>query len=180
VKYAGWNAVNWNLIMESRNPQRVKIAERQAQDKASRNTTRILIVSNNSTIQQELAKLINHEADLEFCIEAKCTGQAQDAIEKPQVDLAIVDICSKDTKGFRVADTTRFQYSNIPVILLSMHNEALHTEHTLPAKTKEYFADKKATEQIIKAIRYVQSLLKSQIFGFTLAVNLERSPQNDY
>jgi hypothetical protein len=61
-----------------------------------------------------------------------------------------------------------------------MHNEALHTEHTLPAKTKEYFADKKATEQIIKAIRYTQSLLRSHIFGFTLAVNLERSPQNDY
>ena len=61
-----------------------------------------------------------------------------------------------------------------------MHNEAIHTEHTLPAETKGYFADKKATEQIIKAIRYVQSLLKSQIFGFTLAVNLEGSPHNDY
>jgi DNA-binding NarL/FixJ family response regulator len=161
--------------MESRSPQRVKIAEREAQDKASRNASRILIVSDNSTLRQELSKLINHEADLEICIETKCTGQAQVVIEKQQVDLAIVDISSKDTNGFRVSDTTRFQYSNIPVILLSVDNEDSRAKHTLPAETKEYFADKKATEQIIKAIRYTQSLLRSKIFGFTLAVDIGRS-----
>jgi DNA-binding NarL/FixJ family response regulator len=141
------------------------------QNMASQNKTTILIVSDNSIIQQELSNLINREADLEICIEAKCTDQAKGTIEKQQADLAIIDISS---------NTTRFQYSNIPVIVLSMHNEDSHTKHTLPAETKEYFADKKATEQIIKAIRYVQSLLRSQIFGFTLAVNLERSPRNDH
>jgi DNA-binding NarL/FixJ family response regulator len=161
--------------MESRSPQRVKIAEREAQDKASRNASRISIVSDNSTLRQELSKLINHEADLEICIETKCTDQAQVVIEKQQVDLAIVDISSKDTNGFRVSDTIRFQHSNIPVILLSVHNEDGRAKHTLPAETKEYFADKKATEQIIKAIRYTQSLLRSKIFGFTLAVNIGRS-----
>lgn len=139
MKYAGGNAVNWNLIMESRSPQRVKIAEREAQDEDGRNTTGILIVSDNSTIRQELPKLINHEADMEICIEDKCTGQAQGDIEKQRVDLAIVDISSKDTNDFRVADTTRFQYSNIPVILLSMHNEAIHTEYTLPLETERIF-----------------------------------------
>ena len=150
------------------------------QNMASQNKTTILIVSDNPTIQQELSKLINREADLEICIEAKCTDQAQGIIEKQQVDLAIVDISPKDTSGFSVADTTRFQHLNIPVILLSMHNEEPHTKHTLPAEAKECFADQKVTEQIIKAIRYVQSLLRSQIFGFTLSVNLERNPRNDH
>lgn len=166
--------------MESRSPQRVKIAEREAQDKASRNASRISIVSDNSTLRQELSKLINHEADLEICIETKCTDQAQVVIEKQQVDLAIVDISSKDTNGFRIADTTRFQYLNIPIVLLSMHDKALHGEHTSPAKNKGYLADQKATEQIIKAISYAQSLLRSHIFGFTLAVEIERSPRNDH
>jgi DNA-binding NarL/FixJ family response regulator len=121
------------------------------QNMASQNKTTILIVSDNSIIQQELSNLINREADLEICIEAKCTDQAKGTIEKQQADLAIIDISSKDANGFRVADTTRFQYSNIPVIVLSMHNEDSHTKHTLPAETKEYFAD-----------------------------NLERSPRNDH
>ena len=169
------------MNIKSRNSEITEVVNSgKEQNINSQNKTTILIVSSNSIIQQELSKLINLEADLESCIEAKCTGQAQDAIEKQQVDLAVVDISSKDAKGFRVADTTRFQYSNIPVIVLSMHNEDSHTKHTLPAETKEYFADRKATEQIIKAIRYVQSLLRSHIFGFTLAVNLERSPRNDH
>jgi DNA-binding NarL/FixJ family response regulator len=169
------------MNMKSRNSEITEAMNSgKEQNITSQNKTTILIVSDNPTIQQELSKLINHEADLEVCIEARCTGQAQDAIEKHQVDLAIVDISSKDANGFRVADTIRFQYSNIPIILLSMHNEALHTVPNLQAETKRYLADQKATEQIIKAIRYVQSLLRSRIFGFILAVNLERNSRNDH
>jgi DNA-binding NarL/FixJ family response regulator len=169
------------MNMKNRNPEIIESANsRNEQNMAVQNKTRILIISDNSTLYQELSQLIKKEADLEICIEPEGSGQAQTELEKQQVDLAIVDITSRDTNCFRVSDTTRFQYSNIPVILLSMQNEAPHTEHTLPAGTKEYFADQKSTEQIIKAIRYVQSLLRSKIFGFTLAVKIEGSLRNDH
>jgi DNA-binding NarL/FixJ family response regulator len=166
--------------MEIRNPQKIKATKKEAQDEVRRNKTRILIVGDHPIIQKELCQLFNHEADLEICIEAKDTDQAQGAIGKQQIDLAIVNISSKDTNGFKVADTIKFQYSNIPIVLLSIHDEALHAKNTLRAEAKEPLLNCQATERIIKAIRYTQSLLRSQIFVFTLVVNLERSPQDDY
>jgi DNA-binding NarL/FixJ family response regulator len=169
------------MDMKSRNSETAEAMNSgKGQNITSQNKTRILIVSNNSTIRQELAKLINHENDLEICNDPQGDCQTQDAIEKHRVDLAIIDITSRDTNCFRVTDTTRLQYSNVPVILLSMHNEAMYKEHALPAEPEESLFNQQAIEQIIKAIRYVQSLLRSKIFGFTLAVKIERNPRNDY
>jgi DNA-binding NarL/FixJ family response regulator len=167
--------------MKIRNTHRIKIAvEKEAQDEVSRNKAGILIVGDDSIVRQELAELINRKPDIGICIEVGNTEQLRDTISKQQIDLAIVDISSNDTNGFKVADTIKLQCPNVPIVLLSVHNEALHTEHTLQAETKESLLSRQTTGQIIKAIRYAKSLLRSQIFGFTLVVNLEGSPKNDY
>ncbi len=167
--------------MENRNPQRIKIAvEKEAQDEVGRNKTRILIVGGHPIVRQGLVEIINRKPDIGICIEVENTNQSWDTVSKQQIDLAIVDISFKDTNGFKLADKIKLQCPNVPIVLLSVHNEALHTEHTLQAETKESLLNRQATEQIIKAIHYAQSLLKSRILGFTLVVNLEGSPQNDY
>ncbi len=159
--------------MESRNTQRIKIAdEEEVQFKANNNQTGILIVGGHPTIRQRLIKLINQEPDIGNCTEANNTNQAFDTISKQQVDLAIVDISLKDTNGFKLADKIKSQCPNLPIVLLSMNDRTSHAEHTLQAETKESFLNRQATEQIIKAIRYAQSLLRSQIFGFTVCVKV--------
>ena len=162
--------------MENRNPQRIKIAvEEEAQDEVSRNKTRILIAGGHPIIQKELCQLFNHEADLEICIDTEDTNQAQEAIEKQQLDLAIVDISSKDTNGFKFADKIKLECPNLPILLLSINDKTFHAEHPSQAETKESLLNRQATEQIIKAIHYAQSLLRSKIFGFTFVVNIGRS-----
>ncbi len=161
--------------MENRNPQRIKATKREAQDKVSKNKTKILIVSDHPIIQKELCQLFNHEADLEICIDTEDTNQAQEAIEKQQLDLAIVDISSKDTNGFKFADKIKLECPNLPILLLSINDKTFHAEHPSQAETKEFLLNRQATEQIIKAIHYTQSLLRSKIFGFTFVVNIGRS-----
>ncbi|MHC4637025.1 MAG: response regulator [Planctomycetota bacterium] len=167
--------------MKSRNTQRIKIADEQkVQFKADNNQAGILIVSGHPSICQRLVTIINQEPDIGSCMKANNTNQTYETISKQEIGLAIVDISFKDTNGFKLADTIKLQCPNLPIILLSRNDSTFNAEHTLQAATKESFANKQATEQIIKAIRYAQSLLRSQIFGFTLVVNLEGSPQNDY
>ena len=167
--------------MKSRNSQRIKIADKEeVQVKAANNQAGILIVSDHLFVRKGLVELINLKPDIGICIEVENTNQSWDTISKQQIDLAIVDISSKNSKGFKLADKIKLQCPNLPIVLLSMNDRTSHAEHTLQAETKESFANQQATEQIIKAIHYAQSLLRSHIFGFTLVVNVERNPQDDY
>ena len=94
--------------------------EKEAQDEVSRNKTRILIVSDHPTICQRLIELINQEPDIGNCIEANDTNQTFDTISKQQVDLAIIDVSLKDTKGFKLADKIKLQCPNLPIVVLSL------------------------------------------------------------
>ncbi len=165
--------------MENRNPQRIKIAvEEEAQDEVSRNKTRILIAGGHPVVRQGLVELINRKLDIEICIEVDNTNQSWDTISQQQINLAIIDISSKDTNGFKFADKIKLECPNLPILLLSINDKRFHAEHISQAKIKESLLNQQATEQIIKAIHYAQSLLRSKIFGFTLVVNLKRSPQD--
>lgn len=162
--------------MKSRNSQRIKIADKEeAQVKAAKNQAGILIVSDHPIVRKGLAELINGKPDIGICIEVENTNQHWATIRKQRIDLAIVDISSKDTNGLTLADKIKLERPNLPILLLSINDKIFHAEHTLQAESKESLLNRQATEQIIKAIYYAQSLLRNQIFGFTLAVNIERS-----
>jgi hypothetical protein len=53
-----------------------------------------------------------------------------------------------------------------------MRDEILHDRSTLEAGAEEYTVDQEATKQILKAIRYIQTLLRCQVFGFTVLVKV--------
>jgi len=55
--------------------------------------TRILIVDDHAIVRQGLIKLVNEEPDLVVCAKASNTDEALNALEKQQIDLAIVNIC---------------------------------------------------------------------------------------
>jgi DNA-binding NarL/FixJ family response regulator len=144
-------------------------------DMTCKDTTRILIAGDYPPIRKALAELIGREADLGACVETENIDRVLIAIKKQQADLAIVDISSKDTNGIQLAEKIKLQFPNLPVLMLSIHDQAPSTERSSQAGAEEYYLNEKITEQIIKAVRYIKSLLRSQIFGFTILVKTERS-----
>ncbi|MHC4890257.1 MAG: response regulator [Planctomycetota bacterium] len=139
--------------------------------------TRILIAGDYPPLRQGLIQLIGQETDLGVCVEAENANLALDTIKKQEVDLAIVDISSKDTNDVQLAEKIKLQYPSLPVVLLSMHDRPAHAECSSRAEAEEHPLNEQATEHIIKAVRYIQSLLRSRIFGFTILVKTERSSE---
>jgi DNA-binding NarL/FixJ family response regulator len=134
--------------------------------------TRILVVDDHPNMRQGLIQLINQEAELGVCLEAESTAQAWKVVYKQQVDMAIVDVSPGRAKAFELIEKMRLQCPSIPILILTAHSEAVNTGGVLEGETGGYFGHQEIREKIIKAIRYVQSLLRTEVHGFTILVKV--------
>lgn len=115
----------------------------------------ILIVDDHPIVRQGLAQLINQENDLVVCGQAEDAHSAIQAIRELDPDLVIVDISLKDTSGVELIKDLKVQYPDLPVLTLSMHDEAVYGERALRAGAKGYIMKQEATEKVVTAIRRV-------------------------
>ncbi|MBA7711071.1 Transcriptional regulatory protein DegU [subsurface metagenome] len=118
---------------------------------------KILIVDDHSIVRKGLIQLINEEPDLVVCAEAENAAQALEAIEKKQIDLAIVDISLEGTNGIQLTEKIKYQRPQLPVLILTMHDEALYAKRAFQAGAGGYITKQEAAETIITAIRLMLS-----------------------
>jgi DNA-binding NarL/FixJ family response regulator len=116
---------------------------------------RILIVDDHPIFRQGMAQLLNHEDNLHVCAEAETAQQAMDAVERLRPDLAIVDISLRGTNGIELLKSLRVIAPKLPVLVLSMHDEALYAERALRAGARGYVMKQERPERVIAAIHEV-------------------------
>ena len=131
------------------------IEKRQA--KTDRGQDKVLVVDDHPIVRQGLADLINQEKNLMVCGQAEDAHQAMVAIKQLMPDMVIVDISLKESSGMELIKDIKTQYPNLPVLILSMHDESLYAERALRAGAKGYIMKQQATEELIAAIRKVLS-----------------------
>lgn len=113
-------------------------------------------------MRERLSELINRQGDLHVCGEAEDAHQARAAVEKFKPDLAIVDITLKDTYGIELIRDLKARHPDLPVLVLSMHDESLYAERSLRAGAHGYICKCEASEKVISAIR---TLLAGEIYA---------------
>jgi DNA-binding NarL/FixJ family response regulator len=121
----------------------------------------ILLIDDHPIVRQGLAQLINQEPDLHVSSEAASAREALEMLEKEMPDIAIVDISLDDRSGIELIKDLRARNENLPVLVLSMHDEALYAERALRAGAKGYIMKQEATEKVMTAIR---KALEGQIY----------------
>jgi len=115
----------------------------------------VLIVDDHPIVRQGLALLINQEKDLEVCGQAEDAHEAMQAIGRLDPDMVIVDIGLKDTSGIELIKDLKIQHPDLPVLTLSMYDEAVYGERALRAGARGYVMKQEATEKVVTAIRCV-------------------------
>jgi len=115
----------------------------------------VLIVDDHPIVRQGLAQLINQEKDLEVCGQAGDAHEAMQAIRQLNPDMVIVDIGLGDTSGVELIKDLKIQYPDLPVLTLSMYDEAVYGERALRAGARGYVMKQEATEKVVTAIRRV-------------------------
>jgi DNA-binding NarL/FixJ family response regulator len=102
-----------------------------------------------------LRQLIGNEPDLDVCGEADDAPEALEQIEATKPNLAIVDITLRTTSGLEVIKDLHIRQPDLPVLVISMHDESLYAERVLRAGGRGYIMKQEGGKKIIEAIRRV-------------------------
>jgi DNA-binding NarL/FixJ family response regulator len=99
---------------------------------------RVLIVDDHPIVRQGLRRLIEAEPDLEVCGESETAREAKSSIRDLEPDAVIVDVSLKQGDGLELVKDTRAHYPALPLLVLSMHDEAIYAERMLSAGANGY------------------------------------------
>lgn len=125
--------------------------------KEKNSTKRILIVDDHPMMRTGLAQLIDNEPDLKVCSEADTAGQALEMVTSQKIDLVLLDISLPDKNGLEVIKDIHAQKSELPILIVSMHDEALYAERVLRAGARGYIMKQEGGKKLMSAIRQVLS-----------------------
>jgi DNA-binding NarL/FixJ family response regulator len=125
--------------------------------KARLKRKRILIVDDHPVVREGLVQQLNREPDLEVCAEAANASQALVALERTKPDLVLADINLPGRSGLELIREIRTLSPRLPVLVLSMHDEAVFAERVLRAGGRGYVSKQTEPKRLAEAIRRVLS-----------------------
>ncbi|HEX4857748.1 MAG TPA: response regulator transcription factor [Usitatibacteraceae bacterium] len=116
---------------------------------------RIMVVDDHTIVLHGLKELINNEVDLEVALEAGTAEQALEILATETPDLLITDISLPGLSGLELIKQLQQSHPQLPVLVLSMHDELVHGERAFRLGAKGYLVKQEATEKVIIAIRKI-------------------------
>jgi DNA-binding NarL/FixJ family response regulator len=116
---------------------------------------RIFIVDDHAMFRDGLQQLIDREADLIVCGDAAEATEAMERISRSNPDLVIVDISLSGKSGIDLIKAIKDKYEDLPVLVVSMHEESLYAERALRAGAMGYVMKQEPAKVVKVAIRKV-------------------------
>ena len=123
--------------------------------------SRALIVDDHPVVRRGLAQLIDREPNLQVCGEAGTVREALQAVADLDPDVVVVDVVLKSGSGIELVKDIKARRPDLPVLVLSMHDESLFAERALRAGARGYIMKQEATGKLLEAIRRV---LKGEVY----------------
>lgn len=112
-------------------------------------------------MREGLAQLIEHEPDLCVSAQADNAAQALASMATQPPDLAVVDISLPDKSGLELIKDLQSMHPQLPLLVISMHDETLYAERVLRAGGRGYIMKQEGGKKLMEAIRQV---LQGQIY----------------
>ena len=116
---------------------------------------RIVIVDDHPLFRKGLEELIQSDDSFAVCGEAGNAAEAMEVIRKLNPELVIVDLSLPGANGIELIKNIRAEFSKLPILVLSMHDESLYAVRALRAGADGYVMKHEAMANVIQAIREV-------------------------
>lgn len=149
------------MSTEKRAARRAKSAPVR-QEPRTRSTTQaakrqILLVDDHPLTSEGLAGVINREADLEVCGLAGNPAEAMSALGRLKPDLMVTDMTMPGRSGIEFIKDVHAMQPQLPILVLSMHDEMLYAERALRAGARGYLMKDAGSAKVLEVIRLILS-----------------------
>jgi two-component system invasion response regulator UvrY len=116
---------------------------------------RVIVVDDHPVVRRGLKQIIDAEADMRVVAEADTAKNALSVIRTTECDAVVLDITLPGASGLEVLHQLRPERPNLPVLILSVHEEEQYARRTLKAGAAGYLMKESAPEDLIGAIRKI-------------------------
>jgi DNA-binding NarL/FixJ family response regulator len=117
--------------------------------------TRVLVVDDHPIVRLGIRQMIEAEPGFSLCAETDCAEEALQLARHSKPDVAIVDLSLGRHTGLELIRHLHEAQRDLPVLVLSMHDEALFAERVLRAGARGYIMKHEAIDGLIGAIQRV-------------------------
>ena len=118
---------------------------------------RILVADDHSYIRRGVIQILKDEYPFAEIKEASNGEELVNIVANEEFDLVISDLEMPGKNGLEALEKIKELKNNIPVLILSIYDEDLYAARTLKAGASGYLNKNSAPEELIKAIRTIQS-----------------------
>ena len=116
---------------------------------------KVLLADDHSIVRAGLRRIVEESGDMEVIAEAADGRDAIRQVEKKKPDVVVVDISMPGLDGLEVISRLNAGHPNLPVLVLTMHEEGQYVVRAIEAGAMGYITKQSAPEQLVNAIRKV-------------------------
>ena len=130
-------------------------------DETSNPRKRILVVDDHPMTREGIAQWLRLEPDFDVCREAETAAHALEAVISLHPDIVLTDITLPGRSGLELIKDIHAVRPDLPVLVISMHDEALYAERALRAGARGYIMKHENGSKLVDAVRAV---LRGQVY----------------
>jgi DNA-binding NarL/FixJ family response regulator len=116
---------------------------------------RVVLVEDHRMFREQLGHLIDKTEDMAVVGEADNIADGFQLIQQTQPNVAVVDITLRGASGLELVKQLSAAKIDVPVLILSMHDESLYAERALRAGARGYVTKHEASANVMAAIRQI-------------------------
>ena len=102
-----------------------------------------------------LRRIVEEDGAMEVVAEASDGKEAIQKVAATRPDVAVVDISMPGFDGLEVVSRLKDSHPDLPVLILTMHEEAQYVVRAIEAGAMGYLTKQSAPEQLVTAIRRI-------------------------
>lgn len=116
-------------------------------------TIRAFLVDDHAIAREGLSWMLGPDQGIEIVGEAETAAEAMRAVTATPPDVLLLDLNLPDRSGLEVLREVHERLPDLPVVILTMHDDAEYVEEAVRAGAAGYLVKNASREEVVRAVR---------------------------